>query len=188
METRGAIGDASRATAASDSRMLRRCWGICKRGEVAKTIGLSRQTIYRIKDNPAAAEAARTRRRPGGKPRSNLTGIPRAISRSMRDYASRARGILMPATTLRDSTGAFRPVPATYPEETRTSESTGFSESWRGIMRPANVAAPHDASSTWDFTKPPRIPVVTLLTAKDNLGGGLVKEVSLIAPRETYRV
>jgi hypothetical protein len=27
-------------------------------GEVAKTIGLTRQTIYRIKDNPAAAEAA----------------------------------------------------------------------------------------------------------------------------------
>jgi putative DNA-invertase from lambdoid prophage Rac len=27
-------------------------------GEVAKTVGLTRQTIYRIKDDPAAAEAA----------------------------------------------------------------------------------------------------------------------------------
>jgi len=27
-------------------------------GEVAKTVGLTRQTVYRIKDDPAAAEAA----------------------------------------------------------------------------------------------------------------------------------
>ena len=27
-------------------------------GEVARTLGLTRQTVYRIKDDPAAAEAA----------------------------------------------------------------------------------------------------------------------------------
>ena len=49
----------SPVTAASSSRARRRCCSKSARvGEVARITGLTRQTVYRIKDDPAAAEAA----------------------------------------------------------------------------------------------------------------------------------
>jgi DNA invertase Pin-like site-specific DNA recombinase len=52
---RGRKPSYSRKQFESAQAMLGKCASV---GEVAKTIGLTRQTIYRIKDDPAAAEAA----------------------------------------------------------------------------------------------------------------------------------
>jgi hypothetical protein len=57
------------------------------------------------------------------------------------EYASRAGGIVMSRNDSAESTGAFRPGLATHLADARTSESTGFSESWRGIVAPTGGPA-----------------------------------------------
>jgi len=105
---------------------------------------------------------------------------------TLEDSAAPAPRIDMPPRDSGESIGSFWPHRATHLARAQVSESTGFSESWRGIMRLGErrglVAIAIPGGSTSAFRKPPRIPVGPLLTSKDNLEGGLPKEVSLIGP------
>ena len=91
--------------------------------------------------------------------------------------AAPAPRIDMPPSDSGESTGAVCPIRATHPARDQINESTAFSESLRSMMRPGERSrARREAipgGSTSAFRKPPRIPVVPLLTAKGNtLEGG----------------
>jgi hypothetical protein len=66
-----------------------------------------------------------------------------------------------------ESTGAFRPGLATHLADARTSESTGFSESWRGTLGSAEHLKLAEAICSWFHQRFQKTPAYTAACASD---------------------